>query len=171
MKTSVLVTAVSGTGKSTVCRSLHIMGYSSIDIESIDGLYELINEKTSEIIPGNLDQIAEGVGWNCNKTKLKELLEAQTSELTFYCGGMSNTEDIWESFDDVIVLTVSDETTIKRLSNRQSGEFGSSEMNRDWVLSWKHELEERWIDMGGIQDNRRIEPRSGRRSHRKICTD
>lgn len=150
MRKSVLITAVSGTGKSTVCKTLHLMGYDSIDIESIDGLYELVNEKTGEVMPGNLAQISEGVDWNCNKLRLEKLVASQVSELTFYCGGMSNTFEVWNDFDHVIMLTISDEATIKRLSARQSGEFGSTKVNRDWVLSWKHSLEKRLLDAGAV---------------------
>jgi adenylate kinase len=42
MKKSVLITAVSGTGKSTVCKALHAMGHDAVDVESVDGLYELV---------------------------------------------------------------------------------------------------------------------------------
>jgi len=91
MRKSVLITAVSCTDKSTVCKALQEMGYDTIDIESIDGLYELVNEKTGEATPGNLEQISKGVGWNCNKARLEKLVESQKPELTFYCGGMSNT--------------------------------------------------------------------------------
>lgn len=153
MKKSVLITAVSGTGKSTVCKALHTMGYDAIDIESVDGLYELVNEKTGEVIPGNLEQISEGVDWNCNKLRLEKLIASQTSELTFYCGGMSNTFEVWDVFDLVIMLTISDEATIKRLSTRQSGEFGSTAVNKDWVLSWKHSFEKRLLDAGAAPVN------------------
>lgn len=148
MKKSILITAVSGTGKSTVCKALRTIGYNAIDIESVDGLYELVNEKTGEIIPGNLEQISEGVDWNCNRTRLKKLLDAQNSELAFYCGGMSNTFEVWDAFNAVIMLTVSDETTIHRLSSRRTGEFGSTGVNRDWVLSWKHSFEKRLLEAG-----------------------
>jgi adenylate kinase family enzyme len=150
MRKSVLITAVSGTGKSSVCKALHAMRYDATDIESIDGLYELVNEKTGEVMPGNLEQISEGVDWNCNKQRLEKLVASQTSELTFYCGGMSNTFDIWDVFDLVIMLTISDEATIKRLSTRQSGEFGSTTVNRGWVLSWKHKFEKRLLDAGAV---------------------
>jgi adenylate kinase family enzyme len=153
MKKSILITAVSGTGKSTVCKALHAMGYDSIDIESVDGLYELVNEKTGEVIPGNLEQISEGVDWNCNKLRLEKLVTSQTSELTFYCGGMSNTFEVWDTFTLVIMLTISDDATIKRLSTRQSGEFGSTRANRDWVLSWKHSFEKRLLDAGAVPVN------------------
>jgi adenylate kinase family enzyme len=153
MRKSVLITAVSGTGKSTVCKALHTKGYDAVDIESVDGLYELVNEKTGEVIPGNLEQISEGVDWNCNKARLEKLVESQKPELTFYCGGMSNTFDVWDAFDLVIMLTISDEATVKRLSARQTGEFGSTEANRDWVLSWKHSFEKRLLNAGAVPVN------------------
>jgi broad-specificity NMP kinase len=150
MSISILVTAVSGTGKSTVCKALQELGCNSHDIESIEGLYGLVDEKTGHTIPGNLDQIREGIDWNCNKTKLEALLGSAVNEPTFYCGGMSNTEEVWDLFDSVIILTVSDETTVQRLSKRSSGKFGSTKENRDWVLSWKYEMEKRWLRMGGV---------------------
>jgi broad-specificity NMP kinase len=150
MRKSVLITAVAGTGKSTVCKALRALGYDAIDIESVDGLYELVNEKTGEVIPGDLAQIREGVDWDCNKARLEELVESQTAVLTFYCGGMSNTFDVWGVFDLVIMLTISDEATITRLSARQLGEFGSTKVNRDWVLSWKHSFEKRLLDAGAV---------------------
>jgi len=153
MKKSVLITAVSGTGKSTVCKALRAMGYDAVDIESVDGLYELVNVKTGEVMPGNLEQISEDVDWNCNKLRLQKLVSSQALELTFYCGGMSNTFAVWDVFDLVIMLSISDEVTVKRLTTRQSGEFGSTNINRDWVLSWKHSFEKRLLNAGALSVN------------------
>ncbi len=150
MKTSVLITAVAGTGKSTVCGALQRLGYHARDIESIEELYELFDEKTGKVVQGNMDQIRDGLYWYCNGAKLQKIVDSETAELTLYCGGMANTEDVWNIFDAVIVLTVSDETTTRRLSTRAPGEFGSTQDNRDWILSWKHELEQKWFDMGGV---------------------
>jgi len=150
MKTSVLVTAVAGSGKSTTCKALQELDYIAYDIESIPGLYELVDEMTGRVIPGTMEQISEGVDWRCNKSKLQDRIRTETADLVFYCGGMSNTEEVWDTFDKVIVLTVSDDTTVKRLSTRTAGEFGSTSENREWVLSWKHSFEQRLFDMGGI---------------------
>lgn len=158
MKTSVLVTAVSGTGKSTVCRALQDLGHTALDIESIDGLYELVDEATGAIVPGGLDQIRQGVNWNCNKAKLQELLATQQPGVTFYCGGMANTDEVWDVFNSIIVLVVSDTTTTLRLSTRPPGEFGSLQSNREWVLSWKHEIEDGWLAAGGIAVEAEAEP-------------
>lgn len=160
MKKSILITAVSGTGKSTVCKALGEIGYNAIDIESIDGLYELVNEKTGEAIPGSLKQISEGVDWNCNKAKLKQLINSQATDLAFYCGGMSNTDDIWDIFDLVVVLTISDQLTVQRLLTRGSGEFGSTKLNREWLLSWKHDLENGWLKKGGVRVDAESNPTS-----------
>jgi dephospho-CoA kinase len=149
MKTSVLVTGVAGTGKSTVCEALQKIGCHARDIESIEGLYELFDEKAGRV-QGNMDQIRDGLYWYCNKGKLQQIVDSETAEQTLYCGGMANTEDVWDVFDNVIVLTVSDETTVRRLSTRAPGEFGSTQENRDWILRWKHDLEQRWLRMGGI---------------------
>ena len=158
MKTSVLITAVSGTGKSTVCKALEKSGYTAYDIESIPGLYELVDEKTGDIITGTMNQIKEGVDWNCKMHELQTLLASQLDGTVFYCGGMSNTEEVWNYFDKVLILTVSDSTTEKRLSTRDSTEFGGSKKNRDWVLGWKGDVERRWLEMGGIEINAEARP-------------
>lgn len=150
VKTSVLVTAVAGSGKSTVCKRLQQLGYHARDIESIDDPYELIDEKTGQRVSGDLDQLREGLDWNCNKTRLQKIVDEESAEFTLYCGGMANTEEVWNVFDTVIVLTVSDGTTVRRLSTRKPGEFGSTQANRDWVLTWKHDVEQGWFDLGGI---------------------
>jgi hypothetical protein len=150
MKTSVLITAVAGTGKTTLCGVLQRLGYYAHDLESMNGLYDLIDAETGKIMPGSMDQIKEGLYWYCNKEKLQHIVDSETAELTLYCGGMANTEDVWDVFNTVIALTVSDETTARRLSTRSPGEFGSTQENRGWVLSWKHDLEQRWFGMGGI---------------------
>ena len=151
MKISVLVTGVSGSGKTTVCKALQNLEYKAIDIEAIGGLYDLVDEKSGEIVPGTRDDIKEGLDWNCNKAKLQNLVDTEPGELTFYCGGMSNTDEIWYVFDTVVVLTVSDDTTIHRLSARTTGEFGGKEQDRKWVLSWKHDIERDWLERGGIE--------------------
>lgn len=57
------------------------------------------------------------------------------------------------------MLTISDTATIKRLSTRQLGEFGSTTVNRDWVLSWKHSLEKRLLDAGAVPVSADVAPR------------
>ncbi|MGZ6005629.1 MAG: hypothetical protein ACXWLH_05815 [Candidatus Saccharimonadales bacterium] len=154
MKKSVLVTAVAGSGKSTVCKELSKLDYTAYDIEDIPGLFSLINEKTGEPMikhnNGNLELVKQG-DWVCDKTMLQDLIDKESSDLTFYCGAASNVNEIRELFDVVIVLKVSDKTTLARLGTRIPGQFGHTQEVRDWVLSWKKEIEEEWLEAGGIE--------------------
>ena len=150
MKKSVLVTGISGSGKTTVCAALQKLGHSSIDIEQVSGLYNLVNSETGKAVLGNMEQIDDNVDWVCNKVRINDLINLQQNSTTFYCGGMSNTEEVWGLFDKVNILSVSDKITRYRLSKRKNGEFGSTQKNIEWILSWKHEIEDRWLGMGGI---------------------
>lgn len=153
MKRAVLITAVSGSGKSTVCKSLSKLGYEAYDLESIPGLFSLVDPNTDEVLEGkqigDLNKDIEA-DWVCDTEKLASLLANQKHEVAFYCGGTSRTEELMKAFDATVVLQVSDETTRKRLSSRLQGEFGDSEETQDWVLSWKHRVESDWLAAGGV---------------------
>lgn len=153
MKKSVLITAVAGSGKSTVCRALIDLGQEAYDIEAIPGLFSLVDPDTDESIKGKqLGDLTEELDadWVCDLKKLRAMLATQKQQLAFYCGGTSRTDELMAMFDMTIVLQVSDETTRKRLSTRLPGQFGSDEATRDWVLTWKHRVEADWIAAGGI---------------------
>ena len=163
MNKSVLITAVAGSGKSTVCKALIKLGYEAYDIESIPGLFSLLDPNTDEVLEGKgLGDLKKGLeaDWVCDTEKLKALIANQKSEVAFYCGGTSRTEELMAQFDSTVVLRVSDETTRKRLSTRLHGEFGDSEDTREWVLSWKHRVEADWLAAGGIDVNAEADPES-----------
>ncbi len=153
MKKSIFITSVSGSGKTTVCKSLKKLGYEAYDIESIPNMFTLVNADTDEILKDKqLGDLKDGLNadWVCNIPKLKELIAAQKDNIAFYCGGTSRTEELMQVFDSTVILQVSDETTVKRLSSRAEGEFGNEQKVRDWVLSWKHRVEANWLAAGGI---------------------
>ncbi|HSX06645.1 MAG TPA: AAA family ATPase [Candidatus Saccharimonadia bacterium] len=160
MKKAVFVTAVSGSGKTTVCKALAELGYEAYDIESIPGLFSLVDEDTGQIISKEIGDLKEGLNadWVCDIQKLKTIIINQKAEIAFYCGGTSRTEELMVAFDCTIVLQVSDETTRARLATRGAGEFGSTETVRDWVISWKHRVESDWLSAGGISVNAEPEP-------------
>jgi hypothetical protein len=155
MGKSILVTAVAGSGKTTVCKVLCDLGYNAYDIESIPGLFSLIDKKSGKPMIKqhnvNLDSIEQGNNWNCDKTKMQMIIDKENADVTYYCGGASNIKRIRSLFDVVIVLRVSDKTTLTRLGSRTPGQFGSTSKVRKWVLSWKQEIEEEWLSAGGIE--------------------
>lgn len=160
MKKAVFITAVSGSGKSTVCKALNELGYEAYDIESIPGLFSLVDEDTEQVLSNNIGELREGLNadWVCDIQKLKTIIANQKADLAFYCGGTSRTEELMAAFDYTIVLQVSDDTTRARLSTRRAGEFGSTEAVRDWVISWKHRVESDWLAAGGVSIDAEPEP-------------
>lgn len=161
MKKSVLITAVAGSGKSTICRALTRLGYEAYDIESISGLFSLVDPRTNELLKGkSLGDLKDGLDadWVCDTQKLQELIASQKNGVAFYCGGTSRTVELMTQFDSTVVLRVSDETTRKRLATRQEGEFGDSKDTREWVLSWKHRVEADWLAAGGISVSAEADP-------------
>jgi dephospho-CoA kinase len=161
MKKTIFITAVSGSGKSTVCKALIKLGYEAYDIESIPGLFTLVDEETGKPIQGkDIGDLARNTDgeWVCDLEKLKSIIAKQQSEVAFYCGGTSRTEEMMAVFDHTVVLRVSDETTLARLSTRSGNEFGGTEEVRNWVLSWKHRVEADWLSFGGIGIDAEPEP-------------
>lgn len=162
MKTSVFITAVSGSGKSTVSRALSDLGYESYDLESIPGLFSLVYENTDKPIEGksvgDITEKEEGE-WICNLEKLRQIIAAQKSKVAFYCAGTSRTEELMKEFDQTIILQVSDKTTLERLSTRKPHEFGGKSEVREWVLTWKHQLETDWLAAGGVGISAEPEPK------------
>jgi adenylate kinase family enzyme len=160
MKKAIFITAVSGSGKSTVCKALAGLGHEAYDIESIPGLFSLVDEGTGQVISKEIGDLREGLNadWVCDIQKLETIIASQGAELAFYCGGTSRTEELMAVFDYTIVLQVSDQTTRTRLSARRAGEFGSTEAVRDWVMSWKHRVESDWLAAGGISIGAEPEP-------------
>lgn len=161
MKKAIFITAVSGSGKSTVCMSLAKLGYEAYDIENIPGLFSLVDAKTGKVLKekhvGDLNESLEA-DWVCDTKKLAKLIANQKNEVAFYCGGTSRTEELMALFDTTVILQVSDETTHKRLSNRLPGEFGSKQETRDWVLTWKHRVESDWLAAGGVSVSAEAQP-------------
>lgn len=152
MKT-VFITSVAGSGKSTVCKALIKLGCEAYDLESIPGLFSLVDPDTNEPLKGKtLGDLGENLDadWVCDIKKLKSLIANQKNDVAFYCGATSRTKELMKQFDSTVVLQVSDETTRKRLSTRLEGEFGNSKDTREWILSWKHVAEANWMAAGAI---------------------
>jgi len=139
-KKAILVTGVSGSGKSRVSSHFRDLGYESYDIEAIEGMFAHYRKDTGEVFE-DYENIPKKIGnadWICDKDKLKKLLDEQKSNLAFYFGVPSNMDDIFPLFQKVIVLTTSPETLAKRLSSREGTDaIGATEETRQMILGWK----------------------------------
>lgn len=151
----ILITGVSGAGKTTTCRALEKLGYAAVDIEEdFPGMFQMVYKGTNKPFksydnsnPRHIKQ-AE---WICSVAKLKKILAKQKSKLMFYCGIASNMDYIVPLFDKVIVLQLTPGELNNRLKNREgTDDIGNNQAGRDIVLGWKDWWEEKMIANGAI---------------------
>lgn len=150
----ILITGISGTGKSTVCKQLNTLGYTAYDIEDVDGMFKMYRKGTREVFDDfdNADpEKIHNSEWICDVDQLKKLLGEQKTGIAFYCGVASNMDDLIPLFDTFILLKTNSSTLHSRLSNREGTEdMGNTEESRQTVLGWKDWWEEEMTDRGAV---------------------
>lgn len=157
MRQKILITGVSGTGKSTICKRLKSLGYEATDIENMSGMFEMFHKGTKNVFEGydnaNPEHI-KNAEWLCDVGKLKTLLNSQKSDVAFYSGVASNMNDIFPLFDKVIVLQPDSQTLNERLKSREgTNNIGNTQAGRNVVLGWKNEWEVEMRKKGTILIN------------------
>lgn len=153
MKTSILVTGVSGAGKTALSLKLREMGYAAYDLEEIPGLYTMFDKRTGEpmVEQNNEDfEKVQAMDWICNVAQLKEILDTQEAEIAFYCGNASNMDELIPLFSKMFVLSVGEEATRARLSTRTGNDFARLPHIQDWIFTWKGDWEKEMVEKGGI---------------------
>lgn len=154
MKKAYLITAVAGTGKSTICKVLEDMGYEAYGIEDIPGMFGMYRKDTKEPYTDfdNRDpEKIKNAEWLCNIEKLQEVLHNQKADIAFYCGVASNTEAMVPFFDKTVVLVTTKELLHQRLSNREGqNDMGGNEASRQAVLGWKDWWENEMMQKGAL---------------------
>ncbi len=146
---NILITGIAGCGKSTIAKKLKEMGYVSYDIEGIKGLFSLYDKTSGEIIEDYNSEdleIVKKMDWKCNPIKLNKLLKKNSNtKLNFYCGMLTNQEEIFPLFDIKLLLVANNKATLERLRKRkESWEYGSTEEVRQHIIdnksNWEKEL-------------------------------
>lgn len=154
MKKKILITGIAGSGKTSVAEELARRGYEAVDIEEVDGMFDMFRKDTGERYERytNTDpEMIKNADWLCDVGALKKLLEEQKSDLAFFCGIASNMDDILPLFDRVIVLQKSKDQLVAHFKNREgTDDMGSTEESRQMVLGWKDWWEETMVDKGAV---------------------
>jgi shikimate kinase len=132
----ILITGMSGTGKSTVVAELAARGHHAIDLDS-DTWSEWVQ------VDGNPTGANSGHDWLWNETKLAILLAEDSSETLFVSGCASNMGKFVRRFDDVVLLSAPIGVMLDRVRLRTNNPYGKQD-----------------VEIAQIKENvRRFEPR------------
>lgn len=137
MKT-ILITGMSGTGKSTVVTDLQSLGYKAVDLDC-DPFSVWVDAEEDPAYPDN--EVAPGKDWVWHEERVRELLAAQDTELLFVSGCASNMSKFYPSFEHVVLLTAPAFTIVERLQTREGNTYGRQPEELERVLRLQQAIE------------------------------
>jgi hypothetical protein len=118
----VLVTGMSGTGKSAALAELERRGHRVVDTDC--GEY---SEEVPPSDPGGWEQL-----WR--EDRIEALLDGHDDGVLFISGCVSNQGKFYPRFDAVVLLTVPANVILERVASRESNAFGKRDAERDRIL-------------------------------------
>lgn len=147
----VLVTGTSGTGKSTLLRSLTKKGVSAIGIDEETRLTYWIN-KDGSVFEGatSFDKdFLDNHDWICDIALLQSLIQKQSGTLVI-AGSCDNILEVMKLCDSTLILHCPPEVFLQRIDERTDNDFGKSEAAKAALLGYYEEYFEDCKNAGAI---------------------
>jgi adenylate kinase family enzyme len=123
----VLITGMSGTGKSTALVELAQRGFRVVDTDSLEW---------SEWVP-------HGDEWLWREDRMAALLAEDGDCTLFVSGCMSNQGKFYDRFDAVVLLSAPAEVILERVDRRTTNDYGKTARERDLILTHLETVEPR----------------------------
>ena len=131
----VLLTGMSGTGKSTVINELRARGFKAVDTDD-SGLSELVTVPEDE-----LTGLGPGKDWVWREDRIQELLSTDDADVLFVSGCSPNQGRFYPQFDHIVLLTAPAAVIVERLATRTTNPYGKHPDEVARVLSLQQSVE------------------------------
>ncbi len=116
----ILITGMSGTGKSTVVLELQRLGFHAVDADTSE------YSEFVQAAPGDVTGVGNGLDWAWKPDEIERLLDSGNDDILLISGCSPNQGRFSSRFDRIVLLTADKATIAKRLSERTSNSFGKS---------------------------------------------
>ena len=126
--TAILITGMSGTGKSTALAELARRGYAVVDTDT-DAWSEWVT-----LADGSHD-------WVWREDAIAGLLANHRGTALFVAGCKSNQGRFYPQFDQVVLLRAPAEVLLARIATRTTNPYGKTSAERDRILGHLAEVE------------------------------
>jgi dephospho-CoA kinase len=116
----ILITGMSGTGKSTITEHLAARGHRAVDLDSH--------------VYSEYRDLGEGEEWVWREDRVQELLDTEDTPALFVSGCARNMPNFYPRFDHIVLLSAPPDVLIERLNARTNNDYGKTPDERAQVL-------------------------------------
>lgn len=128
----ILLTGISGVGKSSVIVELAARGYKAVDADG-DDYSEWRAVGDDDDIPGS--PVEPGRDWVWREDRIQALLATEDADILFLSGCAANMRAFLPQFDRIILLSAPAEVIVERLATRTTNQYGKRPDEAARVLS------------------------------------
>lgn len=125
----VLITGMSGSGKSAVIRELAARGYRAHDLDTPEWSQWIAADPSDTLTP------ADGKDWVWREDRVRALLSEPQDGTLFISGCAENMGQLFPLIDIVILLSAPAATLMERLAARSPGGYGNAAEERQKVTA------------------------------------
>src|SRR5579859_950264 len=132
----VLITGMSGTGKSTLICALAARGYKAVDTDT-DEWSEWVNGADELDLSGTTSE----PDWVWREDRIQLLMSTEDADVLFVSGCKSNQGKFYAQFDHIVLLSAPVRVLMERLATRTTNPYGKHPDELAQVLTYLRTVE------------------------------